>query len=133
MKKKLVIILPFVFLSISLIFIYQTHNARKELQATLVSSETRELTGFEQLQQTFDMELTDLGEAFVSFVHFEEPKVAMVSTASEEFTFPISIVNSESHEFNFEDIVASPATISIGESFGLAIDEKDSFYYYSIE
>lgn len=53
MKKKLYIILPILFLSISIFLLYQTRSARNEHRLESEASGSAELSAFEQLQIPF--------------------------------------------------------------------------------
>lgn len=88
MKKKIFYILPILFIGISCLLIYQTRNTRNEYRETIESSNINELSAFEQLQVALNKDLIDLGEALISFVHFEDANAATVSTNEEEFRFP---------------------------------------------
>jgi len=133
MNKKLLLFLPILFIAISSILIYQTRNTRNEYRETVESSNTNELSAFEQLQVALNKDLIDLGEALISFVHFEDANTATVSTNEEEFTFPLTIVDREANTFSLADIIASPDTFVIGDTFGLATDTSDYFYYYPLD
>jgi len=133
MNKKLLLFLPILFIAISSILIYQTRNTRNEYRETVESSTTNELSAFEQLQMALNKDLIDLGEALISFVHFEDANAATVSTNEEEFTFPLTIVDREANTFSLADIIASPDTFVIGDTFGLATDALDYFYYYPLD
>lgn len=133
MKKKIFYILPILFIGISSILIYQTRNTRNEYRKTVESSTINELSAFEQLQIDLNKDLIDLGEALISFVHFEDANAATVSTNEEKFTFPLTVVDRESNTFSLDDINASPNTFVIGDTFGLATDALDYFYYYPLD
>lgn len=133
MKKKIFYILPILFIGISSILIYQTRNTRNEYRKTVESSTINELSAFAQLQIDLNKDLIDLGEALISFVHFEDANAATVSTNEEKFTFPLTVVDRESNTFSLDDINASPNTFVIGDTFGLATDALDYFYYYSLD
>lgn len=133
MKKKIFYILPILFIGISCLLIYQTRNTRNEYRKTVESSTVSELSAFEQLQLSLNKDLIDLGEALISFVHFEDANAATVSTNEEEFSFPLTVVDRESSTFSLADIIASPDTFVIGDTFGLATDALDYFYYYPLD
>lgn len=133
MKKKIFYILPILFIGISCLLIYQTRNTRNEYRETIESSTINELSAFEQLQVALNKDLIDLGEALISFVHFEDADAATVSTNKEEFTFPLTVVDREANTFSLADIIASPDTFVIGDTFGLATDALDYFYYYPLD
>lgn len=133
MKKKFIFILPILFIGISSILIHQTRNTRNEYRETVESSNTNELSAFDQLQVALNKDLIDLGEALISFVHFEDTNAATVSTNEEEFTFPLTIVDREANTFSLADIIASPDTFVIGDTFGLATDALEYFYYYPLD
>lgn len=133
MNKKLLLFLPILFIAISSILIYQTRNTRNDYRETVESSNTNELSDFEQLQMALNKDLIDLGEALISFVHFEDANAATVSTNEEKFTFPLTIVDREANTFSLADIIASPDTFVIGDTFGLATDALDYFYYYPLD
>nr|WP_232845459.1 hypothetical protein [Enterococcus innesii] len=113
--------------------IYQTRNTRNEYRETVESSNINELSAFDQLQMALNKDLIDLGEALISFVHFEDANAATVSTNEEEFTFPLTIVDREANTFSLADIIASPDTFVIGDTFGLATDASNYFYYYRLD
>lgn len=131
MRKNFFIILPLVFICISTILIYQTRNNRYDHLKTIESSAAVELSAFEQLQKATNKELIDLGEALISFVHFDDVNVATVTTEQEELSFPLSVVDRDSNQFQLVTINFSPDTLIIGDSFGLATDEMENYYYYS--
>ncbi|MBO1123747.1 hypothetical protein FQS88_18030 [Enterococcus casseliflavus] len=133
MKKKFIFILPILFIGISSILMHQTRNTRNEYRETVESSNTNELSAFDQLQVALNKDLIDLGEALISFVHFEDTNAATVSTNEEKFTFPLTIVDREANTFSLADIIASPDTFVIGDTFGLATDTSDYFYYYPLD
>ncbi|MDO7872887.1 hypothetical protein A5882_003822 [Enterococcus sp. 4E1_DIV0656] len=133
MKKKIFYILPILFIGISCLLIYQTRNTRNEYRETVESSNINELSAFDQLQMALNKDLIDLGEALISFVHFEDANAATVSTNEEEFTFPLTIVDREANTFSLADIIASPDTFVIGDTFGLATDASNYFYYYRLD
>ena len=133
MKKKIFYILPILFVGISCLLIYQTRNTRNEYRETIESSNINELSAFEQLQMALNKDLIDLGEALISFVHFEDANAATVSTNEEEFSFPLTVVDREANNFSLADIIASPDTFVIGDTFGLATDTLDYFYYYPLD
>ncbi|WP_429976898.1 hypothetical protein [Enterococcus sp. AZ051] len=133
MKKKIFYILPILFIGISCLLIYQTRNTRNEYRKTVESSTVSELSAFEQLQLSLNKDLIDLGEALISFVHFEDANAATVSTNEEEFIFPLTVVDRESNTFSLADIIASPDTFGIGDTFGLATDASNYFYYYPLD
>lgn len=133
MKKKIFYILPILFIGISSILIYQTRNTRNEYRKTVESSTINELSAFAQLQIDLNKDLIDLGEALISFVHFEDANAATVSTNEEEFSFPLTVVDRKANTFSLADIIASPDTFVIGDTFGLATDTSDYFYYYPLD
>lgn len=132
MKKKLFLLLPLLFICISGILIYQTRNTRNEYRNTVESSAVPELTPFEKLQNATNTDLVDLGEAMISFVHFED-KEATLTTDNTVIKLPLTVVDSETNQFSLETLKSSPKTFIIGDVFGLAIDENDAYYYYSLE
>lgn len=131
MKKKIIILLPIIFIGISAILIYQTRSTRNDYRENLETSTSVELSAFEQLQKATNKELIDLGEALISFVHFDDVNVATVTTEQEELSFPLSVVDRDSNQFQLVTVNFSPDTLIIGDSFGLATDEMENYYYYS--
>ncbi len=130
MRKNFLIILPLIFICISTILIHQTRNNRNEHIKTIESSSPVELSAFEQLQKATNKELIDLGEALISFVHFEDINTATITTETDDITFPLTVTDPESNHFSIESLIASPESFSIGDIFGLAIDEMENYYYY---
>ena len=133
MRKKLFIILPITFICISAILIYQTRSNRNEHLKTLESSIPVEPSAFQQLQKTSDKELIDLGEAMISFVHFEEINLATVTIGQEELSFPLTVIDRDSNQFQLDTLEFSPDNFIIGDTFGLASDELSNYYYYSLD
>lgn len=132
MKKKIFIILPIIFISISAILIYQTRNTRNEYRDTLDSSIHNELSPFEQLEQAANKDLVDLGEALISFVYFADGNEATVTTEKEEYKLPLSVIDSEKNQFSLDTLHFSPESFIIGDSFGLATDQSGELYYYPL-
>lgn len=130
MKKKIFILLPIAFISMSSILIYQSRSIRNEYRETVEFSAAVELSAFEQLQKALNKELIDLGEALISFVHFEDINAATVTTETDDITFPLTVTDPESNHFSIESLIASPESFSIGDIFGLAMDEMENYYYY---
>lgn len=130
MRKNFLIILPLIFICISTILIYQTRNNRYDHLKTIESSSSVELSAFEQLQKATNKELIDLGEALISFVHFDDINTATVTTETDDITFPLTVNDPESNHFSIESLIASPESFSIGDIFGLAMDEMENYYYY---
>ncbi|EPH62572.1 hypothetical protein D932_02470 [Enterococcus casseliflavus 14-MB-W-14] len=133
MKKKALIILPIIFICISALLIYQSRGIRNDYRETLDSSESVELSAFEELQKASDKELVDLGEALISFVHFEDANVATITTKKEELSFSLTVVDRASNQFQLDTLKFSPDKFLIGDSFGLASDELNNYYYYSLD
>lgn len=130
MKKKIFILLPIAFIGMSSILIYQSRSIRNEYRETVELSASVELSAFDQLQKATNKELIDLGEALISFVHFEDINAATVTTETDEITFPLTVTDPESNHFSIESLIASPESFSIGDIFGLAMDEIENYYYY---
>ncbi|WP_429966824.1 hypothetical protein [Enterococcus sp. AZ058] len=130
MKKKIFILLPIAFIGMSSILIYQSRSIRNEYRETVELSASVELSAFDQLQKATNKELIDLGEALISFVHFEDINVATVTTETDDITFPLTVTDPESNHFSIESLIASPESFSIGDIFGLAMDEMENYYYY---
>ncbi|EPH63222.1 hypothetical protein D931_01823 [Enterococcus faecium 13.SD.W.09] len=133
MKKKIFYILPILFIGISSILIYQTRNTRNDYRKTVESSSKSELSPFEQLQQATSKDLVDLGKAMISFVQFIGSNEATITTENEEFKLPLTIKDSETNQFSLETLESSPELFVIGDTFGLAVDEHGTYYYYSLE
>lgn len=133
MKKKALIILPIIFICISALLIYQSRGIRNDYRETLDSSESVALSAFEKLQKASDKELVDLGEALISFVHFEDANVATITTENEELSFSLTVVDRDSNQFQLDTLKFSPDKLLIGDSFGLASDELDNYYYYTLD
>jgi len=133
MKKKALIILPIIFICISALLIYQSRGIRNDYRETLDSSESVALSAFEKLQKDSDKELVDLGEALISFVHFEDANVATITTKNEELSFSLTVVDRDSNQFQLDTLKFSPDKLLIGDSFGLASDELDNYYYYTLD
>lgn len=133
MKKKALIILPIIFICISALLIYQSRGIRNDYRETLDSSESVALSAFEKLQKDSDKELVDLGEALISFVHFEDANVATITTKNEELSFSLTVVDRDSNQFQLDTLKFSPDKLVIGDSFGLASDELDNYYYYTLD
>ncbi|RXA57708.1 hypothetical protein EQ871_17360 [Enterococcus casseliflavus] len=133
MKKKALIILPIIFICISALLIYQSRGIRNDYRETLDSSESVALSAFEKLQKASDKELVDLGEALISFVHFEDANVATITTKNEELSFSLTVVDRDSNQFQLDTLKFSPDKLLIGDSFGLASDELDNYYYYTLD
>lgn len=130
MKKKIFILLPIAFIGMSFILIYQSRSIRNEYRDTVELSASVELSAFEQLQKALNKELIDLGEALISFVHFEDINAATVTTDTDDITFPLTVTDPESNHFSIESLIASPESFSVGDIFGLAMDEMENYYYY---
>lgn len=130
MKKKIFILLPIAFIGMSSILIYQSRSIRNEYRETVELSASVELSAFDQLQKATNKELIDLGEALISFVHFEDINAATVTTETDDITFPLTVTDPESNHFSIESLIASPESFSIGDIFGLAMDEMENYYYY---
>lgn len=130
MKKKIIILLPIIFIGISAILIYQTRSTRNDYRENLETSTSVELSAFDQLQKASNKELIDLGEALISFVHFDDVNAATVTTETHDITFPLTVTDPESNNFSIETLIASPESFSIGDIFGLAMDEMENYYYY---
>lgn len=133
MKKKLYIILPILFLSISIFLLYQTHSARNEHRLESEASSSAELSAFEQLQKALNKNLTDLGEGFIQYVHFEDVNEATIVTDNDEIIFPIALIDRETNKFKLEKLISSPDSFFIGDTFGLATDDQTNYYYYPLE
>ncbi|WP_429962082.1 hypothetical protein [Enterococcus sp. AZ083] len=133
MKKKIFYILPILFIGISSILIYQTRNTRNDYRKTVESSSKSELSPFEQLQQATSNDLVDLGKAMISFVQFIDSNEATITTDKEELKLPLTIKDSETNQFSLETLESSPELFVIGDTFGLAVDDHGTYYYYSLE
>lgn len=133
MKKKIFYILPILFIGISSILIYQTRNTRNDYRKTVESSSKSELSPFEQLQQATSKDLVDLGKAMISFVQFIDSNEATITTEKEELKLPLTIKDSETNQFSLETLESSPELFVIGDTFGLAVDDHGTYYYYSLE
>ncbi|MDO7880197.1 MAG: hypothetical protein Q6A85_12170 [Enterococcus mundtii] len=133
MKKKIFYILPILFIGISSILIYQTRNTRNDYRKTVESSSKSELSPFEQLQQATSNDLVDLGKAMISFVQFIDSNEATITTEKEELKLPLTIKDSETNQFSLETLESSPELFVIGDTFGLAVDDHGTYYYYSLE
>lgn len=133
MKKKIFYILPILFIGISSILIYQTRNTRNDYRKTVESSSKSELSPFEQLQQATSNDLVDLGKAMISFVQFIDSNEATITTEKEELKLPLTIKDSETNQFSLETLESSPELFVIGDTFGLAVDNHGTYYYYSLE
>ena len=132
-KKKIFYILPILFIGISSILIYQTRNTRNDYRKTVESSSKSELSPFEQLQQATSNDLVDLGKAMISFVQFIDSNEATITTEKEELKLPLTIKDSETNQFSLETLESSPELFVIGDTFGLAVDDHGTYYYYSLE
>ncbi len=130
MKKKIFILLPIAFIGMSSILIYQSRSIRNEYRETVELSASVEFSAFDQLQKATNKELIDLGEVLISFVHFEDINAATVTTETDDITFPLTVTDPESNHFSIESLIASPESFSIGDIFGLAMDEMENYYYY---
>ena len=133
MNKKMFLFLPILFISIGSILIYQTRNTRNDYHETAESSTTNEFSAFEQLQQTIDKELNDLGEALIAFVHFEERNLATITTDNEFLSLPVEVTNVDKNEFRLSTVISSPDNLVVGRTFGLAIDDQTNHYYYPLD
>ncbi|OTO90143.1 hypothetical protein [Enterococcus sp. DIV0385] len=133
MKKKIFYILPILFIGISSILIYQTRNTRNDYRKTVESSSKSELSPFEQLQQATSNDLVDLGKAMISFVQFIDSNEATITTEKEELKLPLTIKDSETNQFSLETLESSPELFVIGDTFGLAVDDHGTYYYYPLE
>jgi len=133
LKKKIFYILPILFIGISSILIYQTRNTRNDYRKTVESSSKSELSPFEQLQQATSKDLVDLGKAMISFVQFIDSNEATITTEKEELKLPLTIKDSETNQFSLETLESSPELFVIGDTFGLAVDDHGTYYYYSLE
>ncbi|MEI1233213.1 hypothetical protein [Enterococcus mundtii] len=133
MKKKIFYILPILFIGISSILIYQTRSTRNDYRKTVESSSKSELSPFEQLQQATSKDLVDLGKAMISFVQFIDSNEATITTEKEELKLPLTIKDSETNQFSLETLESSPELFVIGDTFGLAVDDHGTYYYYSLE
>ncbi|MFJ3332839.1 hypothetical protein [Enterococcus sp. NPDC086594] len=132
MKKKIIILLPIIFIGISAILINQTRSTRNDYRENLETSTSVELSAFEQLQKATNKELIDLGEALISFVHFDDVNAATVTTETKDITFPLTVTDPELNNFSIETLIASPESFIIGDTFGLATDQSGEFYYYPL-
>ena len=129
MKKSILLILPIVFISFSGLLFYLARTNRNDFQeATVVPNST-----FQQLQNKHDVALTDLGEVYISFVHFEDGNVATLTTSTELIQLPLVLTNVDDNEFRLDTVIDSPDNLVIGDIFGLAIDDQTNYYYYSLE
>ncbi|MGG5325707.1 hypothetical protein IGJ83_003414 [Enterococcus pernyi] len=133
MKSKLFLVLPIIFVCLSSILIYQSRNKRNDYQSTIESSFTPEASAFEQLQYALKSDLTDLGEAMITFVHFEDVNQAILAIGDEEIHLPISVTNIDKNQFELLGLNGSPSTLTIGSTFGLAQDKNQQHYYYPLE
>lgn len=133
MKSKLFLILPITFICLSSILIYQSRNRRNDYRSTIESSFTPESSAFEQLQHELTSDLTDLGEAMITFVYFEDLNQAILSIDDEEIYFQISVTDTEKNQFELIDLADSPSDLTIGSTFGLAEDKNQQYYYYPLE
>ena len=133
MKKKALIILPIIFICISALLIYQSRGIRNDYRETMDSSESVALSAFEELQKASDKELVDLGEALISFVHFEDANIATITIKKEDLSFSLTVVDRDSNQFQLDTLKFSPDKLVIGDSFGLASDELNNYYYYTLD
>lgn len=133
MKSKLFLVLPIIFICLSSILIYQSRNRRNDYRSTIESSSILEPSAFEQLQKGKNKEIVDLGEAMITFVHFEDVNQVILSIGDEEIHFPISVTNIDKNQFELIDLADSPSDLTIGSTFGLAQDTNQQYYYYPLE
>lgn len=138
MKRKIIYLLPLLLLTIGLVLIFQKKQVSPPLTSTIestvfTSTVDHPKNPFEQLKLELETELTDLGEAMIIFVHFQDVNNALISVGDEEIEFPISVTNTEENQFQITTLYNSPSNLVIGSSFGLAQDMKQNYYYYSIE
>ncbi|MBE6172465.1 MULTISPECIES: hypothetical protein [Enterococcus] len=133
MKSKLFLVLPIIFICLSSILIYQSRNRRNDYRSTIESSSIPEPSAFEQLQKGKNKEIVDLGEAMITFVHFEDVNQAILSIGDEEIHFPLSVTNIDKNQFELIGLADSPSNLTIGSTFGLAQDTNQQHYYYPLE
>lgn len=133
MKSKLFLVLPIIFICLSSILIYQSRNRRNDYRSTIESSSILEPSAFEQLQKGKNKEIVDLGEAMITFIHFEDVNQVILSIGDEEIHFPISVTNIDKNQFELIGLADSPSDLAIGSTFGLAQDTNQQYYYYPLE
>ncbi|MGM0276519.1 MULTISPECIES: hypothetical protein [unclassified Enterococcus] len=133
MKKYIFYLLPICFLTLAGGLFYQSNQIRSENVTQKESSDTSPRSPFEQLQYEVKSDLTDLGEAMITFVHFEDVNQVILSIGDEEIHFPISVTNIDKNQFELIGLADSPSDLTIGSTFGLAQDTNQQHYYYSLE
>ncbi|MFL0441432.1 hypothetical protein ACH0AK_13755 [Enterococcus pernyi] len=133
MKKYIFYLLPICFLTLAGGFLYQSNQIRSENVTQEEFSNTSPRSPFEQLQYAIKSDLTDLGEAMITFVHFEDVNQAILAIGDEEIHFPISVTNIDKNQFELLELNGSPSTLTIGSTFGLAQDKNQQHYYYPLE
>ncbi|UBM07030.1 hypothetical protein [Enterococcus mundtii] len=133
MKKYLFYLLPICFLTLAGGFLYQSNQIRSENIAQNGSSDTSSRSPSEQPQHKLASDLTDLGEAMITFVHFDDVNQAILSIGDEEIHFPITVTNIEKNQFELIGLADSPSDLTIGSTFGLAQDKNQQHYYYPLE
>ncbi|UBM07171.1 hypothetical protein [Enterococcus mundtii] len=133
MKKYLFYLLPICFLTLAGGFLYQSNQIRSENIAQNGASDTSPRSPSEQPQHKLTSDLTDLGEAMITFVHFDDVNQAILSIGDEEIHFPITVTNIERNQFELIGLADSPSDLTIGSTFGLAQDKNQQHYYYPLE